>query len=383
MRHIACLRARKRPAIALLAAIVLGVFLPTQAAPASADGTAAQLNHLLQRFAREHPSFPGVALAVRTPKLTWAGAAGAADRTTRKPLSAKAGFRIASVTKTFTAAAILRLAENGKLSLEDPIALRLSPATVALLRGGGYDVDAIHVRNLLQHTSGLFDYAADPAFQAFVVRHPNHRWTRAEQIRFAMTHGRPLFPPGTDFHYSDTGYVLLGEILERQTGHSLARAYRRLLDFDRHGLHHTYLETLEPTPRRATPRAHQYLGTTDTTRFDPSFDLYGGGGLVSTVNDLARFYRALFAGQVFENPATLKTMLGKPHPTSPADLGMGIFTETIGHATCWHHDGFWGTTVVHCPGTRVTLAITVNQADNFDSAIHHLEAAVLRLISRT
>src|SRR5436305_9279725 len=103
MRHIACLRARKRAAIPLFVAIVLGAFLPTQAAPASAAGTAAQLNHLLQRFARAHPSFPGVALAVRTPKLTWSGAAGVGDRTTRKPLSANGGFRIASVTKTFTA----------------------------------------------------------------------------------------------------------------------------------------------------------------------------------------------------------------------------------------------------------------------------------------
>ena len=376
--------ARKRPAIALLPAVfVIAAVLPIQAAPAHTPGTAGQLNRLFHRFARAHPSFPGVEVAVRTPKLSWAGAAGFADRATRKPLSADADFRIASVTKTFTAAAILRLVENGKVSLDDPIARYLSPATVALLRGGGYDTDAIRVRNLLQHTSGLYDYAEDPAFQTFVVSHPHHRWTRAEQIRFAMTHGRPLFPPGTDFHYSDTGYILLGEILERQTGHSLAAAYRTLLSFKRLGLHQTYLETLEPTPRGATPRAHQYLGTADTTRFDPSFDLYGGGGLVSTVGDLVRFYRALVGGQVFKNPATLKTMLGKPRPTGPADLGMGIFTETIGHATCWHHDGFWGATVVHCPGTHVTLAITVNQANNFDSAVHHLAAAVLRLVSRT
>ena len=251
MRHMACLPARKRPAIALLPAVfVIAAVLPIQAAPAHTPGTAGQLNRLFHRFARAHPSFPGVEVAVRTPKLSWAGAAGFADRATRKPLSADADFRIASVTKTFTAAAILRLVENGKVSLDDPIARYLSPATVALLRGGGYDTDAIRVRNLLQHTSGLYDYAEDPAFQTFVVSHPHHRWTRAEQIRFAMTHGRPLFPPGTDFHYSDTGYILLGEILERQTGHSLAAAYRTLLSFRRLGLHQTYLETLEPTPTR-------------------------------------------------------------------------------------------------------------------------------------
>src|SRR4051794_30987011 len=109
MRDIACLPTRKCPAIALsLAAIVLTAFLPAQPAPARTAGTAAQLDHLVHRFARAHPSFPGVALAARTPKLSWAGVAGVADRATRKPLSANAGFRIASVTKTFTAAAILR-----------------------------------------------------------------------------------------------------------------------------------------------------------------------------------------------------------------------------------------------------------------------------------
>ncbi len=368
-------------------AAIIAVAVTAQAPPAPAAVTAAplpaQLKQLLHRFARAHPSFPGVALAVTTPKLTWSGAAGVDDRATRKPLSATAGFRVASVTKTFTAAAILRLAEDGKLSLDDPIAKQLSPATAALLRRGGYDVDAIHVRNLLQHTSGLYDYADDQAFQTFVVSHPRHRWTRAEQIRFAITHGKPLSAPGTDFHYSDTGYVLLGEILERQTGHSLGGAYRSLLGLDRLGLLHTYLETLEPTPAQATPRAHQYLGTTDTAGFDPFFDLYGGGGLVSTVNDLTRFYRALFGGQVFKNPATLRTMLGKPRSTRPGELSMGIFAESVGRENCWHHDGFWGSTVVHCPRVGVTFAITVNQADSFDRAVHELDAAVLRLVSRT
>src|SRR5262249_4878148 len=151
-------------------------------------------------------------------------------------------------------------------------------------------------------------------------------------------------------------------------------------DFKRLGLSHTYLETLEPMPAHVQPRAHQYLGTTDTTGFDPSFDLYGGGGLVSTVHDLARFYPALLRGHVYDTPATLRTMLGKPGSPRAADLGMGIFAESIGQETCWHHDGFWGTTVLHCPHADVTIAITVNQANDFDAAIHELEAGVLQLL---
>ena len=101
---------RKRLATALsLAALVVAASITVQAAPAPAASTVAplpaRLDQLLEQFARAHPSFPGVALAVRTPTLHWAGAAGVSDRATRTPLTASAGFRIASVTKTFTAAA--------------------------------------------------------------------------------------------------------------------------------------------------------------------------------------------------------------------------------------------------------------------------------------
>ncbi len=197
-----------------------------------------------------------------------------------------------------------------------------------------------------------------------------------------MNHGKPLAQPGTEFHYSDTGYVLLGEILERVTGQSLAAAYRTLLHLNQLGLADTYLETLEPKPAHAKQRAHQYLGTIDTAGFDPSFDLYGGGGLVSTVDDLARFYRALLGGHVFAKAATLHAMLGNPRLPGTSGLGMGIFAESIGQTACWHHDGFWGTTVLHCPGAHATIAVTVNQANNFESAIHQLDAAVLRLVRR-
>ena len=135
--------------------------------------------------------------------------------------------------------------------LDDPIAEHLAPATLELLRRGGYDPDAIHVRHLLMHTSGLYDYASDPKFVEYVLTHGRHHWTRTEQVRFAITHGKPYAPPGKDFHYSDTGYVLLGEIIERTTGRPLANAFRRLLGFDKLGLSHTYLESLEARPHAA------------------------------------------------------------------------------------------------------------------------------------
>ena len=288
----------------LTALIAVLAFAGGADAAAAQAPVSARLAAATDAFAAAHPTYPGVALAVVSPRVHWTGSAGHAALGARAALDPEAGFRIASVTKTFTAAAILRLAEQGRLGLDDPIADHLAPATLELLRRGGYDPDAIHVRHLLMHTSGLYDYASDPKFVEYVLTHGRHHWTRNEQVRFAMTHGKPYGAPGREFHYADTGYVLLGEIIERTTGRPLASAFRRLLGFDKLGLSHTYLESLEPRPPAAHARAHQYYQRIDATAFDPSFDLYGGGGLVSTVDDLARFYRALLDGDVFEKRAS-------------------------------------------------------------------------------
>lgn len=363
-----------------LAVTLLTLAVGAADAPSANPPTSARLREATAAFSREHRTYPGVLLAVISPRLHSTRSTGRDALGSSTRLDPRAGFRVASVTKTFTAAALLRLVESGRIGLDDPIAEHLSPATLDVLRRGGYDADTILVRHLLTHTSGLYDYASDRGFVQFVLTHGRHHWTRLEQVRFAMTHGKPYAAPGAEFHYSDTGYVLLGEILERTTGGGLARAYRSLLSFKRLGLADTYLESLEPRPRGAHARTHQYYGTIDTTAFDPSFDLYGGGGIVSTVDDLARFYRALFHGRVFKVATTLPVMLGKPNPQSLDDLGMGIFSNQFGGRTCWGHSGFWGTTVVHCPRSDVTLTLAVNQGENFDRPSQRFLAKVLQLL---
>jgi len=343
-------------------------------------GRPASLTSAVDSFAARHPGYPGVAVAVRSSRISWTGAAGHASFGAKAPLDPAATFRVASVTKTFVAAAILRLVESGRIGLDDPVAAHLRPATVSLLRAHGYAVDAMRVRHLLTHTSGLYDYAEDPAYQTFVLGHGHHHWTRGAQLRFAMTHGKPVAAPGKTFHYADTGYILLGEMLEQETHGSLAAALRSLLGFGRLGLNSTYLETLEPKPPHTLARAHQYYDRLDATAFDPSFDLYGGGGLVSTVDDLTRFYDALFDGRVFQQDSTLRAMLGKPNAQRVTDLGMGIFSSRFAGEDCWAHSGFWGTTVVHCPRSGATIAVAVNQAKDFDRPSQALVAQLLRIV---
>ena len=326
--------------------------------------TAAQLRILVEEAVRESASIPGLVLHVEAPgrDLAVSVAAGVADRATGMPLTPDAGFRIGSNTKTFTAAAILRLVEQGILALDGPIADVLAPDTVDALRAGGYRPDAITVRELLLHTSGIYDYATDPAYQAAVTAEPGKRWTRLEQVHFAMEVGTPVGEPGTVYAYSDTGYILLGEIIERATGTPLADAYRTLLDFDGLRLDATYLESLEPAPPGSAARAHQYLGTLDASGADPSFNLYGGGGLVSTVDDLSTFYRALLRGDVYTEPDTLDTMLEIPATNAEAQAAMAIFRIDVADNTCWSHSGYWGTYVLTCPQIDVTIAASWGQA---------------------
>ena len=332
---------------------------------------AAELQTVVEEALRASPSIPGLVLHVEAPDrhLDVSVAAGVADRAAATPLAPDAGFRIASNTKTFTAAAILRLVEQGRLVLDTPIADLLAPETVDALRAGGYQPEVINVRQVLQHTSGIYNYGKDPAYQAAVSAEPAKRWTRLEQVSFAMDHGDPVGEPGTVYAYSDTGYALLGEIIERVTGTPLADAYRALLDFEGLHLDATYLESLEPAPPGIGARAHQYVGDLDGFDMDPSFDGYGPAGLVSTVDDLSTFYRALLRGNVFTKTETLETMLEIPATNAEDRAGMGIFQIEVAGSSCWQHSGFWGTFVLTCPQIDVTIAASWGQAiyPDFDS----------------
>ena len=186
---------------------------------------------------------------------------------------------MASNTKTYVSAAVLRLYEDGKLKLDAPVAGLLSKESVETLRRGGYQPDAITVRHLLTHTSGIFDYAMTPAYQEAVLGARTNGGPATSRSGSRSTRASRTACPGTVFKYSDTGYILLGEIIERVSGQPLAAALRALLSYERNGWKATWLETLEPVPagvRRSRPTSTSAI--VDTYAFDPSFDLCGGAG---------------------------------------------------------------------------------------------------------
>src|SRR4029077_1636104 len=158
--------------------------------------------------------------------------------------------------------------ERGKVDLNGPLTQCVDPALTEALDTDGYRTDLMTVRQALTHTAGLFDFAQEPGYLEAVFADPTHHWSPLEQVQWAVDHGDPLGPPGSDFAYSNTGYVLLGSLVQCASGLPLAEAYRDLLRFDELGLEATYLESLEPAPPGAGPRAHQFFGDVDTFSFD-------------------------------------------------------------------------------------------------------------------
>lgn len=363
---------RRRAIGAILAAVSLVVL--AGCVPAEDERSLEpDLASLLEASSAERSPDHGVAVFVDsgTLGLTWTGAIGLADPSSGEPMTPSHPVRIASNTKTYVAAAVLRAWEDGLLGLDDSITGHLPGEFVDMLEGGGYRPDAITVRHLLTHTSGLDDHGND-AYAAQIMADPRHRWTRAEQLRICMEEGKIQGEPGEVYRYSDTGYILLGEILERITGENLAGAVWGLLDRERLGLGETWFETLEPRPEGVTERAHQFFGEHDVSGFDPSFDLWGGGGIVTTVGDLGRFTRALFTGGIFRDPATLETMLSTIEGLRPADdaterslspgaYRMGVWVLERDGYTVYRHTGFWCTSATYVPEFDLVVTATANQ----------------------
>lgn len=313
-------------------------------------------------------SVPGISMCVIAPELDlhWQGAAGYDSAKRDDSLSVEQPFRVASITKTFVAASLLRLQEEGQLALDDPISAYISAPHDSLLRHEGYRPDSITWRQVLHHTSGLYDYAmSGPTYVQLARRDPQHRWTRTEQLALAMDIGTPV-KPSTAYHYSDTGYILAGEAIERTQDTTLAAGLRQLLNFKKLNLNSTWLESLEPAPTNHLPVVHRYLGKDDVTEWDASIDLYGGGGLVSTCNDLASFMHGLFNHQVFQQEETLTTMLSKADlPDSYdkegdkryKDYRLGLWHAEVFGMDTYLHGGLWGIGLIHVPKLNLTIAV--------------------------
>lgn len=308
-------------------------------------------------------SNPGILFSIKSGdgKLAWSGAVGINNLKLGDSLRARQTFRIASVTKTYVAAAILRLMEKKVLRLEDPISMHLSPTHAAIL-AKDYDLKQITIAQILRHSAGFYDHTNAPEFFEKVFSVPVYEWTRTAQLRLGVEQGKPIGPPGGQFSYSDMGYVILGELIENYTGKSLDGGIKELLGLEKLGLERTDFERLDPQTDQL--RIHQYFQGKDTYDFSPTMDYFGGGGILSTTAELNDFFQALFQGKIFDNPATLALMLESvSYASKPKlDYGMGMFKVKVKGMDAYSHSGFWGTQVLYIPKLDLYMAANYSGA---------------------
>jgi len=310
---------------------------------------------------------PGAIIAIDAPPLgiAFSGASGLFARGQSRPLRPDDPFRAASVTKVVTAATAVRLAAEGHWDLDGPVTPHLPPNVVALLRDlqGLRSVDALTIRQLLNHTSGLPDYFFRERFQARVHADPNRMWRPAELVEAAIEANQLAFLPGTDFSYGDTGYVLVGLAIERLVGRPLADAYRALI-FAPLRMDVTYLEWHEPP--RGSDVSHHYDGQRDLLPMNTSFD-WAGVGLVTTAGDLVRFLQGLFAKALFEerwlNEMTTWRNQLRWSPDSSARYlryGLGIGVNQACGEEIFGATGVWGSFAYFWPAGGAAIAGTLN-----------------------
>ncbi len=308
-----------RALVAVITAIMLIVAMagPASAgAPAVDPELAAKLQIRLDQWRLNHRA-PGVAAAVRLPDGSrWLGTSG--TRTTGKnarPVKPGTPFAIASLTKTFMAALMLQLREEGKLTLGTKLSTWLPDYPKA---------NKISVKMLLSHRSGIFDYFANSTYESRVFGRPKHHWRSGEILKLT---GPRYCPPGTCYRYSNTNYVLLGVIVRKVTGKSPAQNIRQRF-LEPLGLTETYFQGQEPIGREPAKgywsTGRGWIGFADGSRYRPNTSgatvADAAGAMVSSVRDVSDWEDALLGGDVLE-PTSLALML-RFHPRSGYGLGM-------------------------------------------------------------
>jgi D-alanyl-D-alanine carboxypeptidase len=331
---------------------------------------------IVERLLDEHPSVPGAAVALRgAGGETAAVVRGLADPATGAPLTIDHAHRIASCTKSFVAAAVVSLVGDGLVELDRPVIDVVSPEVAALLAQYEHGRD-ITVRQVLQHRSGLVDHTKFPEFAESIAS----VWTPQRQLSIAVEQPA-LFAPGSAFSYSDSGYVLLGQLIEHIGERPLAEVVRSRAGIDEHTIPSLHWELVEAPPDGLV-RAHQLFDGHDTHDWSPTFDLFGGGGLVSTLPDLCRWWSDWFGGTRGE----IEVHTGEAAPALGADetpfpggdrVGLGVFGREVNGRTVWAHGGFWGLETGYVPDLGVSYALSITHREAGIPAPHAVGTTVV------
>ncbi|WP_371410958.1 serine hydrolase domain-containing protein [Bacillus toyonensis] len=311
---------------------------------------------------------PGILAKISEDGETWSYAAGVADLSTKKPMKTDFRFRIGSVTKTFTATVVFQLAEENRLNLDDSIEKWLP----GVIQGNGYDAKQITIRQLLNHTSGIANYTMSKDFN---IMDTKKSYTAEELVKMGISMP-PDFAPGKSWSYSNTGYVLLGILIEKVTRNSYAEEIENRI-IEPLELANTFLPG-NSSVIPGTNHARGYIQLdgasepNDVTYYNPSMGS-SAGDMISTADDLNKFFSYLLGGKLLKEQQ-LKQMLTTV-PTGIDELGdsgLGIFKIILPNGvSIWGHSGGipgFSTFAAGTLGGRHTLAVNLNslKADSSD-----------------
>ncbi|ASK29232.1 hypothetical protein CEY12_03540 [Chryseobacterium sp. T16E-39] len=331
-----------------------------------------------------HPETIGLLVHIESPhqNISWSYTTGKNGINNNEKLNSGQPLLIASNTKPYIAATILKLIEKKKMNLRQPLKDLLTSKTSHLLSAAGYDLNTITLFHLMSHTSGIRDYVTESYF-SFISTHKNYNWTRDEQIILATKEGKPLAQPGSIFKYADINYVLLSEIIEQKTGKPFYEAVHSLLELKKHHLTNTWFVQLEKKPENSLLLVNQYWSSFqwEIKDINPSWDLYGGGGMASNVYEMAKFFQLLFNGQIIKDQEILKLMYTDVSPDLDINYCLGIRKIKAGNMTEFNHGGGLGTDVSYIPELNATISIASVDAAKRNIAVDISKILALKLKS--
>jgi D-alanyl-D-alanine carboxypeptidase len=364
------------------------LLLLTLAASSNAQNLELKFQKVLDSVYKANPDAVGIMIHVESSAkgVSWTSAAGYSDKELLTPIDKDQPVLLASNTKIYVAAAVLKLIEDKKIRLNDNVRDLITKKSRKLFEKDGYDLTKITIKHLLSHTSGIADYVNDDYFE-FVNKNPDHKWTRDEQITLSVDVGSPLSQPGEKYKYADINYLLLTEIIEGITKKPFYTAIPELLSFRELGLNSTWFVDLQEKPLHTKPLVHHYWDKYkwDSYALNPSWDLYGGGGLASTTKDLALFFQLLFDGKIIKDPVLLEEMHTLVLSRSESTYCLGVRNILFaGTTTAYYHGGFWGTDAMYIPelGTTITMATLQKDKRDLNAAISQIIIGLIKDRSR-
>lgn len=275
-------------------------------------------------------------------------------------------FQVGSITKSFIAAIVLQLEQEGKLNISDPIG-KFLPNYPKWRR--------ITVRQLLNHTSGIYNYTLLPQFDHVTTTRNNHKQWTPQEIVATVYHRKLYFQPAQGYHYSNTNYILLGMLIQKVTQQAVKQELnRRLLRHDPLDLAHSYYLPGAYPHAVSVSLVNGYFENQDVTDINMSW-VGAAGALVSNSIDVVRWIKQLFTGHVlqYKQLQELKTVVsipgGKPLPNNSPHFAYGLGIKRIykaGIGLIWFHVGAttgYTAIMVWVPEKQIALAVTTNAGD--------------------